>query len=176
MADRSYEPLEVTLQRLKKERLEADRLYQDALTALDKALTSPPALPDIPLPADEQRVAALNQAWDLRLSPPHASGFRGRLAAFVWRIVAPYLQRQLTFNSELVAHINHNAAAVHTAHRATQASSAAIQHHLATLQQFQMQLLAFVQQITLYVDTKDRDTAGGALVRLRASSPAAVMR
>src|SRR5688572_32868562 len=106
MADRSYEPLDVTLQRLKKERLEADRLYQAALTALDKSLRPPPDLPAVPPAVDDHQAPALNQSWDLQLSAPQGSGIRGRLAGIVWNIVAPYLQRQLTFNSQLVDHLN----------------------------------------------------------------------
>ncbi len=162
--NRAHEPLEVTLQRLKTERAEADRLYQEALTALDKALAPLPGIPDVPLPVDEHQVTPLNQSWDLQLSPPASSGLRGRLAGIIWSIVGPYLQRQLTFNSQLVDHVNRNAAAAHASHRATQAMAAAVRQHFAALNEFQMRLLAYAQQITLYVDTKDRDTAGGALV------------
>jgi SAM-dependent methyltransferase len=159
-----HERLEVTLQRLKTEREEADRLYQDALTALDRALTPPPGIPDVPLPLDEHQITPLNQSWDLQLSPPPLSGLRGRLAGLVWRIVAPALQRQLAFNSQLVDHLNRNVASAHAAHRATQAALAAVRQHFVALGEFHMRLLAYAQQITLYVDTKDRDTAGGALV------------
>jgi SAM-dependent methyltransferase len=164
MADRVHEPLEVTLQRLKQERLDADRLYQEALTALDKSLTAPPGLPDVPLPLDDHQVSSLNQTWDLRLSPPAGSGLRGRLGGFIWALVAPYFQRQLTFNSQLVDHVNRHTRAALASHRATQESAAALRQHVTALHQFQMRLLAYVQQITLYVDTKDRETAGGALV------------
>jgi SAM-dependent methyltransferase len=164
MADRSYEPLDVTLQRLKKERLDADRLYQDALTALDKSLRPPPDLPAVPPPVDDHQAPALNQSWDLQLSAPQGSGIRGRLAGIVWSVVAPYLQRQLTFNSQLVDHLNRNAAATRSAHRAAEDVAGAIRQHLAALNEFQMRLLSYVQQITLYVDTKDRDTGSAALV------------
>jgi hypothetical protein len=161
MADRSYEPLEVTLQRLKKERLEADRLYQDALTALDKSLRSPPALPDIPLPLDEHQAASLNQSWDLQLSAPQRP-----VSADAWPASSGASSRH-TGGSSRSTHSSSNTSCNAAATRASIARrriAAAIQHHLVALHQFQMRLLAFVQQITLYVDTKDRDTAGGALV------------
>jgi SAM-dependent methyltransferase len=161
---RAHEPLEVTLQRLRTERLDADRLYQAALTALDAAISPAPEIPDVPQALDEHQVTPLNQSWNLQLTPPLASGVRGRLAGFVWRLVAPYFQRQLTFNSQLVDHINRNTASAHAAHRATQAMADAIRQHVVALTGFHMRLLAYVQQITAYVDTKDRDTAGGALV------------
>jgi SAM-dependent methyltransferase len=161
---RAHEPLEATLRRLKTERLDADRLYQDALTALDQAFRPPPEVPDVPPALDEHQVTPLNQSWDLQLSPPQGSGVRARLAGFVWRLVAPYFQRQLSFNSQLVDHVNRNVAASRAAHAATQALAAASRQHFAALAEFQMRLLAYVQQITGYVDTKDRDTGGGDLV------------
>jgi SAM-dependent methyltransferase len=164
MMTRSYEPLDVTLQRLKEERLEADRLYQDALTALDTSLRPPPEMPAVPAPVDDHQAAALNQSWDLQLAAPPGGGIRGRLAGIVWRVVAPYLQRQLTFNSQLVDHLNRNAVAARSSHRAAEDMAAAIRQHLGALHEFQMRLLSYVQQITLYVDTKDRDSGSGALV------------
>ncbi len=164
MADRAHEPLEATLRRLKTERLEADRLYQDALTALDKAFRPPLDVPDVPPALDEHQVTPMNESWDLQLSPPAASGVRGRLAGFVWRLVAPHFQRQLTFNSRLVDHVNRNVASARAAHAATQALAAATRQQFAALAEFQMRLLAYLQQITGYVDTKDRDTGGGDLV------------
>src|SRR5512145_339064 len=100
------ESLEDRLRRLEQERDEADRRYNDALTALDRALPRPREIPH-PAPAfDEQQLAALNDAWNTIPGPPAASGLKGRLTGFIWRTVAPYLQRQLTFNSCLVDHLN----------------------------------------------------------------------
>ena len=44
------QPLEDLLARLERERLEADRLYNEALTAVDGAIQEAPALPDPPRP------------------------------------------------------------------------------------------------------------------------------
>jgi SAM-dependent methyltransferase len=164
MSERAHERLEVTLARLKRERADADRLYQDALTALDRSLRPPPDLPAIPPALDDHQVTPLNQSWDLRLAPPAGSGLRGRLAGFVWGIVGPYFQRQLTFNSQLVDHVNRNAAAALAAHHAIEEAVRIARDHFVALADFQMRLLGYAQQITLYADTKDRDTAGGALV------------
>jgi hypothetical protein len=41
-------PLEDLLARLERERLEADRLYNDALTVVDRAVRDAPILPDPP--------------------------------------------------------------------------------------------------------------------------------
>ncbi|MGH9310801.1 MAG: class I SAM-dependent methyltransferase, partial [Vicinamibacterales bacterium] len=78
--------------------------------------------------------------------------------------IGPFLQRQLTFNSRLVDHINRNVAAQRAAQRATRELIAALEHQSARQAEVHSRLMYFLQQITAYVDTKDRDSAGGALV------------
>jgi 2-polyprenyl-3-methyl-5-hydroxy-6-metoxy-1,4-benzoquinol methylase len=159
------EPLETTLRRLKKERDEADRRYNDALTALDRAVPSRPDLPDVGPALDEHQLATLNQAWNTLPEPPaQRSGLRGRLGGFVWGMIGPYLQRQLTFNSVLVDHLNRNAEAQKSAHARHLEAQAATRAYLDTLGAFHAHLMLYLQQITAYVDTKDYDHAGGALV------------
>ena len=51
--------------RLERERLDADRLYNDALTDLDRAIRVAPALPEAPRPFDEARVAAAFERFGL---------------------------------------------------------------------------------------------------------------
>ena len=87
-----------------------------------------------------------------------------RLTGFIWRTVAPYLQRQLTFNSRLVDHLNRNASVHRDAQRTLQEALAILNAHAAAQAEFQNRLLLLLQQITPYVDTKDRDSAGTALV------------
>src|SRR4029078_12115733 len=99
------------------------------------------------------------------LTPPPASGgVKGRLAAFVWRIVAPTLERQHAFNSTRVYHLNRNVPAHREAQRAIDTTIAMLRGHLADLLAFQSRLVGYLQQITGYVDTKYRDTPGRALV------------
>jgi SAM-dependent methyltransferase len=156
--------LEETLQRLGRERDEADRLYNEALTALDRSVTGRLDVPD-PSPAfDDHRIAALNEAWNVVPAPPAAGGVRGKLADFVWRIVGPYLQRQMTFNSWLVDHLNRNLAAAREAHQAAVEDVEAMRAHSGALAEFQARLIQYLQQITLYVDTRDRTAASGAQV------------
>jgi SAM-dependent methyltransferase len=156
--------LEHTLQRLGRERDEADRRYNEALTSLDTAVTRPLDVPD-PSPAfDDHQIDALNGAWNILPAPPAASGVRGKLADFVWRIVSPYLQRQVTFNSWLVDHLNRNLAAAREAHQAAVEDVEAMRTHSSALAEFQSRLIQYLQQITLYVDTRDRASGGGALV------------
>ena len=159
------EPLERTLARLREEREEADRRYNDALTAVDRALAPAASLPAPRLALDDERMAALNEAWNtLPSAPALGGGLKGRLARLVWRLAGPPLERQLTFNSLLVDHLNRNAAAERASHDASISTAAAIQGQLASLAEFQARLIGYLQQITAYVDTKDRESAGGALV------------
>jgi len=163
MAD--HEPLEATLRRLKDERDEADARYNDALTALDGSVRPPVAIPQPAPSLDDHQLASLNQSWNtLPAEPQRGAGLRGRLTGFIWGVVGPYLQRQLTFNSQIVDHVNRNANAQREAHRSAEAAVAALRDHVAVLAEFQARLMQYLQQITAYVDTKDRDAAGGSLV------------
>jgi SAM-dependent methyltransferase len=158
------EPLDAILRRLKEERDTADRKYNDALTALDRALGGPASLPAPPAPFDEHQVTPLNEAWNILPAVPGGRGVAGRLAGFIWRTIGPFLQRQLTFNSRLVDHINRNAAAHRDGQRATSELIAALERQLARQAEIHSHLMHLLQQITPYVDTRDRDSAGGALV------------
>ncbi len=164
MADHSAEPLDAVLRRLKDERDEADARYNDALTELDRAARPPATLAPAAPGFDDSQIAALNDEWNILPAPPRASGLRAKLTGYIWGVIGPYLQRQLTFNSHLVDHLNRQAAAQRNAHGAAGAANAALRDQLAALAEFQSRLLQYLQQITAYVDTKDRDTAGGALV------------
>ena len=158
------EPLDATLRRLKDERDDADRRYNEALTALDRALAPPRELPGPPQPYDEHQLAPLNDSWNIVPSAPQAGGLAGRLTGFIWRTIGPFLQRQLTFNSQLVDHLNRNAAGHRDAHRTTEATLDVLRAHLARQAELESRLMVLLQQITPYVDTKDRDAGGGALV------------
>jgi SAM-dependent methyltransferase len=165
MADHSAEPLAAVLRRLKDERDEADARYNDALTALDRAIRPPGTFPPPALSGlDDSQIAALNDEWNILPAPPQASGLRAKLTGYIWGVIGPYLQRQLTFNSHLVDHINRQAAAQRDAHHAAEAAAGALRDHLSAVPEFQSRLMLYLQQITAYVDTKDRDSAGGALI------------
>jgi SAM-dependent methyltransferase len=159
-----HESLDATLQRLKREREDGDRAYNEAFTALDHALMRLPEFPHPPPPYDEHQLAALNAAVDIGAIAPGGSGLKGRLAAFIWRIAGPPLQKQTTFNSLLVDHLNRNAAAHREAQRAIDSVIGMLRGQISDLLLFQSRLVVYLQQITLYVDTKDRETAGKALI------------
>src|ERR1041384_5188648 len=93
----------------KQERDTADRIYNEALTALDQAVQQPPRLPHPPRAPDESQITPLNERWDILASArPTPTGWRGRLARFVLNLVEPMLRQQQAFNSALVDHINRN--------------------------------------------------------------------
>ena len=160
---REHEPLEQTLRRLREERDAADRRYNDALTALDRALQQTPEFPHPPPAYDEHQISALNDSWEVAAKPA-VGGLKGRLASLIWRIVAPSLQKQTAFNSRLVDHLNRNAAAHRDAPRAIETTISLVRQQIADLMAFQSRLILYLQQITAYVDTRDRDTAGQTLV------------
>jgi SAM-dependent methyltransferase len=157
-------PPHTEVERRERERAEADTLYNDALTALDRALPPPSAPPSPPPAPDRHQLAALNEQWEIiprGTRPAPGRGLRTRLAHFVWRLVEPYLERQQAFNSILVDHVNRSLRSQHElidyaaglAQTDTEAS--------ASLARFHARLIQYAQQITLYIDTRDRAAAAG---------------
>jgi O-antigen chain-terminating methyltransferase len=145
------------IQRLTEERQAADRLYNDALTDLDGALPSHGRLFPPPAPPDAGQLARLNDLWSvIPPNPVPFSGWRARLGGFVWRILAPIAQRQQEFNWTVLDHLNRQSA--HGGQVA--ALIQALGPELDALTRFEARLVQFLQQITLYVDTKDRLEAG----------------
>ena len=158
----SEERLEAVLARLERERAAADRAYNDALTALDRARSIAPGLPEAPPACDDSRRAELNQTWDILPSgaPAMNRSLKGRLRAFVWRLVGPALEQQKRFNSALVDQLNRHAAGETATRETAAALIAALRHQTDQQAQFQSRLIQFLQTVTLYVDTKDRAVAG----------------
>ena len=77
----------------------------------------------------------------------------------------PSLEKQSAFNSRLVDHLNRNAAAATSvAAGASRRPSPHFARQLSDLMAFESRLIGFLQQVTAYVDTKDREIAGRALV------------
>lgn len=145
--------------RLKAERDAADREYNAALTRLDRAIQQLPAnFPHPPPGPNEQQVTSLNALW--KITPPPASGLKRRLAAAVQRAVAPLFEQQQAFNSAVVDHINRNVQVDREAQAAAASTLTVLHDTISELVRFQSVLIMFAQQITPYVDTRDRDVAG----------------
>jgi SAM-dependent methyltransferase len=153
---------EADLDRLKHEQEEATRRYNEALTALDRAIQSPPRVPQPPSPIDRDRVPALNEGWRIvpDEGPELGTGWRRRLAGFIWRLVGPMLDRQHAFNANLVDHVNRQAAGDEDVRRTIRDTGGLLEAQLAGLATFQSLLVQYLQQLTPLVDTKDREVAG----------------
>jgi hypothetical protein len=148
------------LAELKAERDAADRKYNEALTRLDRAIQQlPDTFPHPPPALDEHQIVPLNTLWKLD-APLGGTGWRGRFAASVRRIVAPLFEQQQAFNSAIVDHINRNAPAERHTREAIEGTLTVLRDQLAEIVRFQSLLVMFLQQITPYVDTRDRDVAG----------------
>jgi SAM-dependent methyltransferase len=151
---------------LRHERAEADRRYNDALTALDALLgaATTRALPSPVPPVDAPVITALNDRWRVLASLPHfATGWRGRLGRLVWRTVGPALERQQEFNATLVEHINGNIESQRRAHETLNDTLTLVGETRADALRFRSQLLQYLQQITAYIDTRDREAAAAIL-------------
>jgi hypothetical protein len=150
------------LEGLKAERAAADTAYNDALTQLDAALQKlPVTLPDPPPDPDVHQLASLNTLWKItQPDEPGVNSLRGRFAVAVRRIVAPMFEQQQTFNGAIVDHLNRNVPVQLAGGRAIAGGLTALQGQIDDLARFQTLLIVFLQQITPYVDTRDRDVAG----------------
>ena len=90
----NLEPLDDLIARLERERQAADRIYNNALTALDRVASTPPVLPAVPGASDRTRLATVNDRSQILPggSPVIDRSLKGRLAGFIWRLVGPPLQ------------------------------------------------------------------------------------
>jgi len=148
------------LQRLKAEREASDRAYNEALTLLDQAIQKLPSdFPHPPPGPDEHQVTPLNSLWKIDAAPI-TGGLRSRLLSAVRQAVAPMFEQQQAFNSAVVDHINRNVPIERQTRESIESTLAVLQTQLAELIRFQSLLIMFLQEITPYVDTRDRDVAG----------------
>lgn len=149
------QPIDDLAARLERERREADRLYNDALTALDQTIQHiVPALPAPPMPPDGAALHRANLLWKL---PPETG---------------PALDQQARFNAAIVEHLNQLAVTTAAESAATAALVDVLRHELTDLVQFQHALMTYLRTITLFVESKDRAIGGSELreeiVRARA--------
>src|SRR5262249_25849729 len=145
---------------LKAERDAADRAYNDALTRLDRAVQQLPRdFPHPPPVPDEQQITPLNTLWKIEI-PAAPAGLRGRIASTVRRVIAPLFEQQQAFNSAVVDHLNRNVPVGRDTRESIASTLTVLHDTIAELVRFQSLLVVYLQQITPYVDTKDRDVAG----------------
>jgi len=147
------------LEALKEERAAADRAYNDALTRLDRAIQQLPSdFPQPPPVPDEQQITPLNTLWKI-VAPP-ATGLRRGMIAGVRRAVAPLFEQQQAFNAAVVDHINRSVPVARETRASIDSTLTVLRDTIGELVRFQSLLVEFLQQVTPYVDTRDRDVAG----------------
>jgi SAM-dependent methyltransferase len=148
--------------RLERERQDADRLYNEALTLVDRAIQSVPPLPGAARPYEEHALAEANKAWNILPEGPPAidRSLKGRLRTFIWRMIGPPLETQKHFNAALIDHLNRNAAFEREIPEKLSAVIAVLELEMPRLVRFESLLVQFLQTITIYVDSKDRSIGG----------------
>ena len=147
------------LEALKAERAAADRAYNDALTRLDRAIQQVPGdFPQPPPGPDEHQVTPLNTLW--HIDAPPATGLRRGFVAGVRRAIAPLFEQQQAFNAALVDHVNRSVPVGRETRASIESTLTVMRDTIRELIHFQSLLVEFLQQITPYVDTRDRDVAG----------------
>jgi len=157
--------IEDLVARLERERAAADRAYNDALTAVDRAIQAMPPLPDRPAGYDASRLADANDSWDILPSgaPPRDRSWRGRLRAFVWRLVGPPLETQRTFNAAVIDHLNRNVRSHDEGARTVGGLVTTLRQQTEAIVRFESLLVQYLQTITAYVDSRDRSVGGSEL-------------
>jgi SAM-dependent methyltransferase len=128
-----------------RERLEADRRYNDALTALDRALVRTAALP------------GSGPAFDT-LSPAFPASVRRPWVRIVYGWLAPFFERQQALNGRVAAALDE--------------LTGRERDRQASFERFQTALIVFLQQITELVETKDRAAAAATAARIDAQERA----
>ena len=147
------------LEALKAEREAANLAYNDALTRLDRAIQQLPTdFPQPPPGPDEHQVTPLNTLW--KIDAPPATGLRRGFVAGVRRAIAPLFEQQQAFNAALVDHVNRSVPVGRETRASIESTLTVMRDTIGELIRFQSLLVEFLQQITPYVDTRDRDVAG----------------
>jgi SAM-dependent methyltransferase len=155
--------LEDLVARLERERREADRRYNDALTAVDRAIQSNPDVPSIRLAQDQPACPSFR-----RDAERARSSVWSRLARAVRRAagLGPALQERL--DAAVLAELERQAARHLDLRQELVTLRAWIATQAEDTARFESLLVQYLQTITAYVDTRDR-ALGGAELRDRLS-------
>ena len=87
------------------------------------------------------------------------------MASLVWRVMRPSLEQQSAFNSPARrSSESPRRPRPERRSRPSRPTIAALRSQLSDLMAFESRLIGYLQQVTAYVDTKDREVAGRALV------------
>jgi O-antigen chain-terminating methyltransferase len=159
------------LNRLVAERTEAHRRYNEALTAVDRAIQVLAEWPEPPPAYDEQKLPAINDAFTSLADgmPQRPGGLGGAVFDSAWAVIKPVFDRQMAFNAALVDHLNRNAVTHRQAHAALAQAIPVLRDTFAALIAFESKLVQFLQQITPLADANYREI-NDALEQLRTVS------
>ena len=147
------------LNRLVAERTEAHRRYNEALSAVDRAIQTLAEWPEPPPAYDEQKLPAINDAFTTLAEgmPQRPGGIGGAMFDSAWSVIKPVFDRQMAFNAAVVEHLNRNAVAHRQAHPALAQAIPALRDSFAALMTFESQLVQFLQTITPLADANYRE-------------------
>lgn len=147
------------LNRLLAERREAHRRYNEALTAVDRAIQSVPEFPQAPAGYDETLLPAINQTWTIysKDAPPRPDGWGARIFNMIWPAISPIFDRQMAFNAAVVDHLNRNVAAHRETHAALVRALPALRDAFDGLVRFESLLVQYLQTITPLADSHYRE-------------------
>src|SRR5687768_2192350 len=147
------------LNRLAAERAEAHRRYNEALTAVDRAIQAMAEWPEPPPGYDEHKLPEINDGWTILKDgfPERPVGLSGRAFDAVWYAIKPVFERQMAFNAALVEHLNRNTVAHRQAQAALTQAIPALRDSFAALVTFESKLVQFLQQITPLADANYRE-------------------
>jgi O-antigen chain-terminating methyltransferase len=124
---------------LERERRDADRQYNDALTALDAALV-------------RMTSGVTTSVLDDAAPPSLPEGWRGWRLRAVRHWLAPWMDRQHAFNTRTA--------------EAIEALTRRDHERAVAVERFQSLLIMFLQRITAFVDTKDRQLTATSVRRM----------
>lgn len=156
MADEPESPLK---SRAEAERAEAHRVYNEAFDLVDRARQKSPEWPEAPPRYDEEKLYNLNTRWDILPggSVRRPEGLKGPMFDAVWPVLEPILKQQREFNSDLVNHLNRNIEAHRQANDALAQMVPGLREGFNGLCLFEHLTVHFLQTITPFVDTRQRE-------------------
>lgn len=156
MADEPESPLK---SRAEAERAEAHRVYNEAFDLVDRARQQSPEWPEAPPRYDEEKLHNLNTKWDILPdgSVRRPDGLKGPMFDAVWPVLEPILRQQREFNSDLVNHLNRNIEAHRQANDALAQMVPGLREGFNGLCLFEHLTVHFLQTITPFVDTRQRE-------------------
>lgn len=156
MPDESDAPLK---SRAEAERAEAHRAYNEAFDLVDRARQKSPEWPEGPPAYDEEKLHNLNTKWDILPdgSVRRPDGLKGPMFDAVWPVLEPILKQQREFNSDLVNHLNRNIEAHRQANHALSQIVPGLREGFNGLCLFEHLTVHFLQTITPFVDTRQRE-------------------